>query len=404
MNNFSNKSIKKVNSVLMIALSTFDYDARIIRYCKALKEKGIKTDVLCVKYNKQMDFEKFDGINVYRLVNYKNKESIFNYIIFSLEFLIKALIKTVSLHRKNNYSVIHVHNMPDYLVFAAIYPKIKKVPVILDIHDLTVELFKEKWPEKKFKVFKPFLIFSEKISCALADHIITVTKECIEILAKRGVDKKKLSLIMNAPDDSLFSYDDFRFKKNGLDKTFRILYHGTLAKRFGLHNVVDAIKIVIKKYPDIEFHIYGNKDSEYALQLKSRAEQLNISDRIIINQSVPHDKVNEIIKKYDLGIIAYEPTEYMNLAFPTKAGEYALTGLPMIMTELKAVKSIFSNSSVVYLQSENSKIIADHILELVNNREKRNTLSLNAYKDVRSIGWSEMKVRYIELTQQLIKL
>lgn len=404
MNNYNIKSPQKINSVLMIALSTFDYDARIIRYCKALQEKGIKTDVLCVKYNQQKDFEELNGIDVYRLVSYKNKESILNYIIFSLEFLIKAFFKTISLHRKNKYSLIHAHNMPDYLVFAALYPKVKKVPVILDIHDLTVELFKEKWSEEKFKIFKPFLIFSEKISCAFADHIITVTKECIDILINRGVNPNKISLIMNAPDDSLFSYDDFRFRKNGMDKTFRILYHGTLAKRFGLHNVIDAIKLAVDKYPEIEFHIYGNKDSEYAQELNLKAKQLNISDKIIINQSVPHDKVNEIIKKYDLGIIAYEPTEYMNLAFPTKAGEYALTGLPIIMTELKAVKSIFGESSVVYLKSPDSKIIADHILELVNNREKRNTLSLNAYKDVRSIGWSEMKVRYIELTQQLIKL
>lgn len=387
----------KVHRVLMIALSTFDYDARIIRYCKALREKGIHTDILCVKYNVQKDFEKFDGINVYRLISYRNKDSIINYLIFSIEFFIKAFIKTIALHRRNNYSVLHVHNMPDYLVFAALYPKLKGVPVILDIHDLTVELFKEKWSEKKFKLFKPLLIFTEKISCAFANHIITVTKECVDTLISRGISDKKISLIMNAPDDKLFSFDDWRFRKNGSDNTFRILYHGTLAKRFGLHNVVDAIKIVTEKYPAVEFHIYGNKDSEYAKELIQRAKDLNISNHIIINQSVPHDRVNEIIKRYDLGIVTYEPTDYMHLAFPTKAGEYALTGLPMIMTELKAVKSIFRENSVVFLESPESEIIAKRILELICNKEKRKSLSLNALDDVKKISWTVMKERYLRI-------
>jgi glycosyltransferase involved in cell wall biosynthesis len=387
----------KPKRVLMIAQSTYDYDARIIRYCKALIEVGIEADVICFKYFNQKTFEKVNGVNVYRITNFNNKDSIIRYILFSVKFLIKAFLKTILLHKKYNYDLIHVHNMPDYLVFAALYPKLKKVPVFLDIHDLTVELFKEKWSVKKFNLFKPLLIFTEKFSCSFADHIITVTKECVDILINRGINREKISLIMNAPDDNLFSYNDLRFRKNGSDKTFRILYHGTLAKRFGLHNVVDAIKIVQEKFPYIEFHIFGNKNSDYAKELLQRAYELNISNNIFINQSVPHDQVNNIIKRYDLGIVTYEPTEYMNLAFPTKAGEYALTGLPMIMTELQAVKSIFRSDSIVFLESPNSKLIADHILELIDNKEKRYALSLNALADVKRISWSKMKEVYMQL-------
>lgn len=397
--NSSNTATPK--RVLMIAQSTYDYDARIIRYCKALKEIGVQVDVICYNYNKQKIFEVLDGVNVYRIIDFNNKDSIFNYILFSLRFLIKALFKTIALHRRNNYSLIHVHNMPDYLVFAAIYPKLKKVPVILDIHDLTVELFKEKWSEKKFRLFKPLLILTEKLSCSFADHVISVTKECIDILISRSVKKEKITLIMNAPDDSLFTYDDSRFRKNGSDKTIRILYHGTLAKRFGLHHTVEAIKIVSGIYPEIEFHIYGNKDSDYAGELRDLAERLKISDKIIINQSVPHDRVNELIKKYDIGIVTYEPTEYMHLAFPTKAGEYALTGLPMIMTELKAVKTVFSKDSIIFLTKPDSKLISDSLIELLNDKVKRNTLSENCYKDIRQITWSNMKSNYLNLIDRI---
>ncbi|AFH50165.1 Glycosyltransferase [Ignavibacterium album JCM 16511] len=387
----------------MIAQSTYDYDARIIRYCRALKEEGIETDVICFKYFNQKKFENVDGVNVYRVIDFNNKDSILRYIVFSFRFLIKAFFKTISLHKKNNYSVIHVHNMPDYLVFAALYPKIKKVPVLLDIHDLTVELFKEKWSYRKFKLFKPILIFTERISCNFAEHIITVTNECIENLVKRGIKKEKISLIMNAPDDNLFTYDDLRFRKNGSDKTFRILYHGTLAKRFGLHYVVEALKIVNDSYTNVEFHIYGNTESEYVDELKSLAKKIKISDKIFFNQSVHYNKVNDLIKNFDLGIVTYEPTEYMHLAFPTKAGEYALTGLPIIITKLESIKTIFSNESVIYIEMPDPRLIAEHLKEIISNSNKRKQLSLNARNDIEKVSWSKMKQKYLLLISSLIK-
>lgn len=401
MSDFNTKSSNQ-KRVLMIAQSTFDYDARIIRYCNALNEIGIQTDIICFRYfNNEKSFEIIKNVNVYRIIDFSDKESILRYLIFSFRFLIKAFFKTIQLHRKNNYSLIHVHNMPDYLVFAALYPKLKKVPVILDIHDLTVELFKEKWSETKFKLFRPLLIFSERISCRFANHLITVTKECVDKLVSRGIPIDKITLIMNAPDDNLFKYDDFRFRKNGSDKKFRLLYTGTIAKRFGLEKVIEAIKIIENEQPEVEFHIYSNPESEYAKELLNLAERLNIKEKIFLHNLVPHDIVNELIKQYDLGIVTYEPTEYMHLAFPLKAGEYALTGLPMIMTQLNAVKTIFNEESVVFLKSPDSSSISNILMELIRDKDKREKLSLNSYNDIKLCSWSVMKKKYLELIKNL---
>ena len=100
--------------------------------------------------------------------------------------------------------------MPDYLVFATYIHKIFGVPVLLDMHDLTVELFKEKWSPKTYKVFKPILILIEKISSKFANHLLTVTRECIDILVSRGLPRNKISLILNTADESNFEYDYLR--------------------------------------------------------------------------------------------------------------------------------------------------------------------------------------------------
>ena len=59
-----------------------------------------------------------------------------------LRFLVLATIRLTALHRRRRYDTIQVHNLPDFLVFCAIVPKIQGVPVILDLHDLMPEFFR----------------------------------------------------------------------------------------------------------------------------------------------------------------------------------------------------------------------------------------------------------------------
>ena len=48
-------------------------------------------------------------------------------------------------HVKARYQLIHVHSVPDFLVFAAWFPKLTGAKIILDIHDLLPELYAGKY-------------------------------------------------------------------------------------------------------------------------------------------------------------------------------------------------------------------------------------------------------------------
>ncbi len=382
--------------VLMIAQSSYNYDARIVRYCKALREVGAEIHVICLNYGKQNKTEEIDGIKLFRVMKSFNQDIIISYIFFSLIFLIKSLFKTIVLMTKHEYSVAHIHNMPDYLVFSAIPLKLRGVPVLLDIHDLTMELFKDKWSEKKFARYKSFLKFSERISCTFADKIITVTKECVDKLVSRGIKESKISLIMNSPDDKSFSFDTERFLKHETAK-FKILYNGTIAKRFGLHYTIKAMKNVVSSIPAIEFHIYGNIENHHTRELRELSKNLNLSDKIFFHPLIPYQKINELLKSFDLGMVTYEKSEDMNLAFPTKAGEYALTGLPFIISDLISVKNIFTSDSVVYINPEDTEALSKSIISLYTDPGYRKMLAYNAYKDVQRITWEIMKNKYFIL-------
>lgn len=386
----------------MIAQSNYDYDARIIRLSSVLIENKIDVDLICLKNQDQIKYEIKNGVHVYRIMKNFHQDSIASYIFFSLIFLLKAFINSILLSIKNKHDLVHVHNMPDYLVFAATYHKIKGIPIILDIHDLTVELFKEKWSINRFNRFKGLLKFVEKLSCNFADQVISVTKECVDILINRGIKKEKLSLIMNTPDEKVFTYDLTRFNKNG-SKNFRFLYHGTIAQRFGLHFFVNALPEILKTIPNAEFYIYGRFTNEYSDTLRSMIKDLGLSNNIFFIDHIPYSQLNQMIKDFDMGVVTYEQTEYMNLAMPTKAGEYAFTGLPFIISDLVSVRTVFRNESVCYVNPENTNAISTEIIKLYKNPVMRSNMSALAYEDMLKISWKVMSEKYFTLVNKLIQ-
>ena len=74
--------------------------------------------------------------------------------------------------RRQRYDLIHVHNIPDFLVFAAWYPKLTGSKVILDIHDIVPEFFESKFSVSDRSLLVRALRLVEKISAAFADHVI----------------------------------------------------------------------------------------------------------------------------------------------------------------------------------------------------------------------------------------
>ena len=158
---------------------------------------------------------------------------------------------------------------------------------------------------------------------------------------------------MNSADDNMFTFNGYNSKKQ---KAFvhKIVYHGTIAKRFGLHYFINALPHVIKAIPEVEFHLYGTLNDNYAYELKELIQNLNLNNNVIFKDPIPYSEVNSMIKTYDLGVVTYELTEYMNLALPTKACEYASSGLPFIISNLISVKTIFRKESVLYVNPQDS--------------------------------------------------
>ena len=390
-----------MKTICMITISSYPHDPRIRREVEELEKNGYEIDIISISFENQKKIEKYGNITAYRVAEYlPGREEMVQYLVYSFLYMIKSFFKLQQLHKKRKYSLIQIHNMPDYLIFVAFIQKLLKVPLILDIHDLTLELFEEKWPGLKYKFIKRIIKKIEKISCSFADHIITVTEGCKEKLVQRGISPDKITLILNTANIKIFKFST-RSEYQIINKNAKLIYHGTVAKRFGIHLIIDAMKFVIEKIPGSVINIYGRYDSNYKSYLNERIDVLGLSENVKLNGVLDRDEVPDVIRNSDIGVVPYLNNPYMHLALPTKACEFAAIGIPIVSTYLHTMTLTFGSDSISFVNSENPEEFATRIIELCLNPELRKLRVDEAYQDVSEISWEVMGKRYTELINRL---
>jgi glycosyltransferase involved in cell wall biosynthesis len=330
------------------------------------------------------------------------QESLKKYLYLTIKFWILGFIKLQKLHRKRNYRMIQIHNMPDTHVFMAVIQKLKGIPVLLDIHDLTPELLTSKWDNGMSRRLKSVVIFFERISCRFSDHLITVTEGCRQILSSRSAPEEKISLILNTASTSLFPFYKEREFRN-IERGARLLYHGTVAERFGLHLVIDAMPLILESIPESVLIVHGKYDAVYKEGLEQKIREYNIENSVLLEGPRTHEELYEIMKTSDMEVVPYLSNEYMNLSLSTKAFECAAAGLPIVATRLKTLNMSFDDNAVCYTE-DNSKDIAEKVINICSDPDKRRNMTLNAYQAVQSISGDVMEERYMKVVENLTGL
>jgi glycosyltransferase involved in cell wall biosynthesis len=391
-----------MRNICMISQSPYPFDPRVRRQAEKLTSAGFEVDVICMPHENEPEVEDFgNGVTAYRVIR-KNpgKESMVKYLLISARFFFLSFIKLQKLNRKRKYMMIQVHNMPDSHVFIALLQKIKGTPVILDIHDLTPELLTSKWDNNLSRKVKPLIAFVEKISCKFSNHVITVTEGCREILISRSAPPEKITLILNTANTSIFPfYKEREFRK--IESNAKLLYHGTVAERFGLHIIIDAMPLILKTIPGSILLVHGKYDADYKDYLIKKITGLNLEYNVVLGDARTHEELYDIMKETDIEVVPYLSNEYMNLSLSTKAFECAAAGLPIVATRLRTLNMAFNDNAVAYAEDQNIEDFAGKIIELCHNPEKRKQMTLNAYNAVLEISGDVMEERYLSLIEKI---
>lgn len=393
---------------IRLSMITFDWypaDPRVRRMAEAAAAAGYAVDVVCIRQPDEARFEICNGVHIYRVpMNRSFSNSLARTIWGWCLFLFLASITITRLDRKKAYDVIHVHNMPDFLVFSALIPKIRGAKIILDVQDVSPELMATKAKGSKSALLRKLACWQERLSTAFADHVVTVGWPFETLLLQRGVPRRKLSVILNSVDPKLFP-QAYREKTEAMltqkETPFILMYHGTIAERNGVETAIRALALARKTVPNIRLDIQGQGRGDYVPFLKQLAGNLGVGEQVVFTEWGPFERVVDFVAHGDVGLIPYHNDEFMELILPTKAYEFAWMHRPMIASDTPAIRSMFQPESIILCDGSQPEAFARAIVELYQHPEKRTAMIENAARDYQPFQWEPMAKHYTQLLQML---
>lgn len=380
----------------MVSYSFYDSDNRVMRYAETLAARGDHVDVISLVKPGQAPREVVRGVNVFRIqgriVNERGK---WDYFWRVLLFFLRSITLLTSKHLKDRYDLVHIHSVPDLLVFTAMVPKLMGTKVILDIHDILPEFYASKFKVSHSSFVFRLLLWVERICAAFADHVIISNDIWLKRFTARSASADKCSTVLNFPDPAIFR----RKGRTRNDGKFIMLYPGTLSWHQGLDIAIRAFHLVSNELTNAEFHIHGTGTArDSLLQLIG---ELNLRDRVFIKDSLPLREITSVIENADLGIIPKRKDAFGNEAFSTKTLEFMSLGVPLIVSDTAVDTYYFNNSVVTFCHAEDERDLARCMLMMAKHPEFRSELANNALEFAENYRWDSNKGSYLSLVDSM---
>lgn len=387
------------SKVLMAAYTNYRRDPRVKREAEALVGAGYDVVFLASRQPNEPNSESIEGVEVIKVRRMNDRRtSALAYIIDYMIFFF-ALFLHLLMHPRR-YQLIHINNMPDFLVFATCLPRLLGTPVIHDIHDLMPELFAEKFAAGSGHWFVRILLLQERWAGRMASAVLTVEDRLKSILSARGIPGEKIRVLMNLPDERIFS-PLMRPRKSPSDP-YVLVYHGTLARRLGLDIALRAVAEIGGRIPVLELRIIGA--GEERAPLLALRDELGIQDRVTFSDGyVPVETIPGLLADADVGLIPLRPSDGTDIMLPTKLLEYVSLGIPCVVPATGTICRYFDESMVRFFEAEDHVSLANALIDLYERPAVRDSLAVQATERFgRAHRWSTHKQVYLDLVSELV--
>jgi glycosyltransferase involved in cell wall biosynthesis len=381
-----------------LAYTFYENDNRVRRYAEALSP-GNDVEVLALRRKGQATTDYLGGVKVSRIQRRAVTESRpVAYLLKLLAFFLRSMFTISVRHVRHPYDIVHVHNVPDFLVFAALVPRLMGARLILDIHDILPELYADKFDVSRTSLAFRALLLVERLSCRFADHVVVANALWHKRLITRAVVEGKCTTILNYPDLRIFRPLPAGQKRR--DGRFLMLYPGTLNHHQGLDIAIKAFALVKDRMPGAELHIYGEGPARP--ELVKLAVGSSVRDSVRIMDRLPLEEIAQIMASADVGVVPKRADGFGNEAFSTKTLEFMACGVPVVVSKTMVDAHYFDSTVVRFFVPGSEADLAAALLDVYDNRLQHDPWINSARQFALRNSWQERVGDYTKLIQSLV--
>jgi glycosyltransferase involved in cell wall biosynthesis len=297
-----------------------------------------------------------------------------------IEYIVRAVSKCSS------NSIIHCHDysaLPAGCIAKLIY---KNVQIIYDAHELESERYGlNKYSKFIIKNLERYMLPFVKNTVTVSDSIANFYSDTF------GIDKPLV--ILNAPnyvDIEKSSYFRDYFQIPIENKIF--LYQGGLSSGRGILEFFDLISSI----KNVSYIIMGY--GPLSIKIK---EIVKKNENLYFHDAVPYADMHKYTSSADFGVcIESNACLSWDFALPNKIFEYAMSGLPVIVSNLKEISNFVKINNIGVVLSDEIDCEAFHkiYLDLISNHE---IMKENIKKVSKKYNWENEEIKLLQMYEKI---
>lgn len=366
---YQNMIMKKSKGTVNFAANEYQ-----IKLIKGFKECGIPIKVLSAPFigaypQRYCDiyFKKFDNDELTEYVSFLNLWGIRN---FARSYSLKKKIKNFTKETDRKKVIIVYSPHTPFLEVASYAKKINpKIHICLIVPDLPQYMNLESKHRKIYDFFKKFDIERFNKLKKIVDSFTVLTDQMADALE---IKNKPYIVVEGLVDENNIQYTKVQ------SKTRTIVYTGTLNKKFGVLNLVEAFKRINDK--ELNLIICGEGETKEDIVREAKKD-----NRIKFLGQVTIEESKRIQKEATVLVNPRQNNEeYTKYSFPSKTMEYLETGNPVIAYKLDGIPNEYQNY-LIYVKDNSIEELANSIMEAINisedNRNKKRESTINFLKE-----------------------
>lgn len=320
---------------------------RIIAYGKGLYQNGVDVDVIIfqpkLKENSAPMSGSVSGIDFHYMHERKSETSTLKKILYDRPYSLYKTIKYIYRQNKRksfDYILLSfdaLHFMAFFVFFLRILGI--RLAFIGDEYPIPIrEQLKDKLPWWKIYCYK--IIFS-------GIKVRILMTNALSDFFNGKISLKPTHILPTITDVDRFSncVSDY-----AVSKAPYLCYMGNMElSKDNVTNIVYAFNLISDDYPSLELHLYGipkEKDRQVVIRL---IEELKLTHRVFLKGRVDYHTVPVILSQAKILVTSQPITRRAEGGFPTKLGEYLLSGVPTIATAVGEIAQFVSDKKHVYL-------------------------------------------------------
>jgi glycosyltransferase involved in cell wall biosynthesis len=163
-----------------------------------------------------------------------------------------------------------------------------------------------------------------------------------------------------------------------------VLYTGHLYDWKGAHILAESS---LKLNKDALVVFIGGTDKDI---VDFRERYSALSNIVILGRKL-HQQIPLYLKASDILVIPNSAKEDISRLYtsPMKLFEYMASGTPIIASDIPSIREILNDTNAVFFRPDNADSLAESINQLLNDKDKKEQISLQAGRDIISFSWTE---------------